>query len=210
MPLDLDPLEQRIVGALVEKETTVPETYPLTLNALVAAVNQKSNRDPELHAEDYEIEGAVRSLREKGWITQHEREGGRTFRFAHAAGEQLGVDAHDLAILAELMNRGPQTPMELKTRCSRMRPFASPEEVERRLEALAARPVPYVRRLERRPREHAPRWMQLLGTSPAAAEPSAPAPAAAAAPAPPAAPSLADRVAALERAVAELRARLDG
>jgi uncharacterized protein YceH (UPF0502 family) len=210
MAIDLDPLQQRIVGALIEKETTVPESYPLTLNALVSAVNQKSNREPEIHAEDYEVEGALRSLMEKGRVVQMEREGGRTLRYSHAAGTPLGVDDADLAILAELMNRGPQTPAELKTRASRMRPLPSAEDVERRLQALAARPIPYVKLLGRRPREHAARWGHLLGPSPASAEVASPtASTPRPTPTPPsAAPSLADRVAALERSVAEVRSRL--
>jgi uncharacterized protein YceH (UPF0502 family) len=170
MPLDLDALEQRILGALVEKERTVPENYPLTVNALVSAVNQKSNREPQMSVEEYQVEGALRALMDKGWVTQLEREGGRTRRYSHEGERQLGIDAHEMALLAELMNRGPQTPMELKTRASRMKPFASEEEVERRLRALAARPVPYVRQLALRPRERAARWMHLLGAAP---EPSA-------------------------------------
>jgi uncharacterized protein YceH (UPF0502 family) len=180
----------------------------------VAGTNQKSNRDPEMHAEDYEIEGALRSLREKGWIVQMEREGGRALRWAHQAERQLGVDGHDLAILAELLLRGPQTPQELKTRCSRMRPFASPEQVEQRLRALSERPVPFVRLLPRRPRERDARWTHLLGASPTTTPPAgAPATEGGAAgpvalPSRPAAPTVLERLEALERAVEELRARL--
>jgi uncharacterized protein YceH (UPF0502 family) len=224
MPLDLDVLQQRIVGALVEKERTVPETYPLTVNALVAAVNQKSNRDPQMTVEEYEVEGALRSLMEKGWITQLEREGGRTRRYAHDAERQLAVDAHEMALLAELMNRGPQSPSELRLRASRMKPFTSDDDVERRLEALAARPVPYVRRLERRSRERYARWTHLLGAAPGPSESSsedAPSRAVAPSSSPPA-PSrpaaahalrdddgLADRLARLEQEVSDLRDRLD-
>jgi uncharacterized protein YceH (UPF0502 family) len=222
MPLDLDVLEQRIVGALVEKERTVPESYPLTVNALVAAVNQKSNRDPQMAVEEYQVEGALRSLMEKGWVTQLEREGGRTRRYAHEGERQLGIDAHDMALLAELMNRGPQSPSELRLRASRMKPFATDEDVEARLEALAARPVPYVRRLERRSRERYARWVHLLGAAPAPTEAADERPARAPAPPPPAAHApasvrrdgpddgdLADRVAALEQEVSDLRSRLD-
>lgn len=165
MSIDLDRLEQRIVGVLIEKETTVPDTYPLSVNALVAGCNQKNNRDPEMSVEDYEVEGALRALMDRGWVHQMDKAGGRTLRYAHRAGEQLGVDRADLALLAELLLRGPQAPGALKTRASRMHPFADPAAVEARLEALAGRPVPYVRRLARQPREHAPRWTHLLGPS---------------------------------------------
>src|SRR5687767_8472322 len=163
MPLDLDPLEQRLVGVLIEKEATVPESYPLTVNALVQGSNQKSNRDPEMRVQDYEVEGAIKSLLVKGWILEHEKGGGRTRRYTHQAEQQLGVGKAELALLTELMLRGSQTPTELKTRCARMHPVGSPEDVERRLRELAARPVPYVRLLERRPRERDARWTHLLG-----------------------------------------------
>lgn len=163
MALSLDPTERRIVGCLVEKETTVPEAYPLTLNSLVLACNQKSNRDPHTDWAEHFVDGALRSLMDKGWVQQLELAGSRTRRFAHLAGDQLGVDGHDLAILAELLLRGPQSAKELETRAARMRPFASLEEVERRLSALAARPVPYVRLLGKRPGERVPRWEQLIG-----------------------------------------------
>lgn len=163
MPLDLDPLEQRLVGVLIEKEYTVPETYPLTVNALVAGANQKSNREPEMRVQDYEVEGALKSLLTKGWILEMEREGGRTRRYTHQADKQLALGKVDLAILAELLVRGPQTPTELATRCARMHAVGSPADAERRLRELAARPVPYVRELERRPREHAQRWTHLIG-----------------------------------------------
>jgi len=218
MPLDLDALEQRILGVLVEKEKTVPETYPLTLNALVAGCNQKSNRDPQMHVEPYEVEGALRSLMDRGFVVHMEKAGGRAVRYEHRMKEQLAVDDAELAILAELLNRDNQSPGELKTRASRMHPFATPGEVEARLGDLAARPVPFVERLERRPREHAARWRHLLrkaGASAAAAPlfPSdeAPAPPAAAAPAPVARtePDLAERLDALAREVDDLRERVD-
>ena len=119
MPLDLDPLEQRLVGVLIEKEATVPESYPLTVNSLVLGANQKSNRDPVTDVQDYQVEGAIKSLLIKGWIVELERGGSRTKRYAHQAERQLGVGKGELAILTELLIRGPQTPTELKTRCER-------------------------------------------------------------------------------------------
>ena len=225
MPLDLDRLEQRIVGVLIEKQMTVPDLYPLTVNALVSGCNQKNNRDPQMAVEDYEVEGALRSLMDKDWVREMDKAGGRTLRYEHVAGDQLGVEPADLAILAELLNRGPQSPGELKTRASRMKPLASPAEVEARLKALAARPVPYVQVLPRRPREHAARWMHLLGprgaepegepeegTPAAAVERAAPRPAGPSpvAPAPDEDPAAwVERVDDLERRLADLEERLD-
>lgn len=227
MPLQLDRTERRIVGSLLEKEMTVPDAYPLTLNSLLLACNQSSNRDPEMHLQEFEVTGAVRALMQKGWVAEMELSGARTRRYGHLAREQLGVDDVDLAILAELLLRGPQSPQELKTRASRMKPIATPEDAERRLQALAARPVPYVRFLGKRPGERVPRWEHLLGkpgeTPPPPAEPEV-APTTSAAPhAAPAttatshaAPavgadtlaSLVARVEALERTVAELKRSL--
>jgi uncharacterized protein YceH (UPF0502 family) len=108
MAIELDTLEQRIIGALIEKQLTVPDTYPLTTKSLVAACNQKSNRDPFMSVEDYDVEGAVRSLMDKGWVTRQEPFGGRAMRYAQEARQQLGVEVEDLALLSELLCRGPQ------------------------------------------------------------------------------------------------------
>jgi len=167
MSIRLDTLEQRIVGVLIEKALTVPDGYPLTLNSLISGCNQKSNRDPQMNVEDYAVEGALRALMDGDWVVRYERDGGHVMRYAHQAKEQLGVEVADLAILAELLCRGPQSPGELKTRASRMSPFASPTDVEDRLRDLAARPTPYVVELPRRPRERMKRWRHLLdGSSP--------------------------------------------
>jgi uncharacterized protein YceH (UPF0502 family) len=225
--LALDPTERRIVGTLVEKELSVPESYPLTVNALVLGCNQKSNRDPESAYPEHEVEGAVAALMHRGWVLEHEKAGGRARRYAHRAREQLSVDDADLALLAELLLRGPQSPQELERRAARLRPVGDASEVERRLEALAARPVPYVRRLARRPGERTPRWEHLLGgaqeAAPAAsaghAVPARPTPppvagpvASSGRPAVPAGPAdlpaLAARIARLERDVASLRAQV--
>jgi uncharacterized protein YceH (UPF0502 family) len=150
-----------------------------------------------MSVEDYEVEGALKSLMQKGWVIEWEKEGGRTRRYAHAADKQLAVGKAEIAILAELLNRGPQTPTELKARASRMHPLPGPDDVERRLGEMASRPVPYVKRLAKQPREHAPRWTHLLGPTPS---PSAPA-------SPP--EGSGDRIAALETRVASLEERLD-
>ncbi len=217
MSIELDTLEQRIIGVLIEKELTVPDTYPLSVNALVAGCNQKSNRDPMMEVEDFDVEGALRSLMDKGWVTRREELSARVMKYAHEARSQLGVDVPDLAILCELLCRGPQAPGALKTRCARMHAFASPAEVEARLAQLAARPVPYVGELARQPRERQARWAHRLGKEAPAAAPSPTStststPAAAAAPAPTSTPpptsedlNLEARVEALEQEVLELR-----
>jgi len=220
MSIQLDTLEQRIVGVLIEKELTVPDSYPLSVNALVAGCNQKSNRDPVMDVEDFDVEGALRSLMDKGWVTRREILGSRVLRYAHEVRDQLGVDPAELAILCELLCRGPQAPGYLKTRCERMHAFASPAEVEGRLAGLAARPVPYVQELPRQPRERQARWGHLLGpaaaTSVHAAPPETRAPTLhAAAPAPASLEPTAEdlnlegRIDALEAELAELRERLD-
>lgn len=162
MALDLDRLEQRILGVLIEKEATVPDTYPLTVNALVAGCNQKNNREPQMDVQDYEVEGALRALMDRGWVTRRERDGGRADRFAHEARTQLGVEKVELALLCDLLCRGPQSAAFLSRSTSRMARVGSPEEVETRLEALATRPVPYVQLLPLRARERAQRWCHLL------------------------------------------------
>ncbi len=169
MSIRLDPTERRIIGSLVEKQLTVPEAYPLTLNSLVLACNQKSNRDPEMELRDYHVQGALRALMDRGWVRELERAGSRTVRYEHAAGEQLGVDDREIAILAELLLRGASSAKEIETRASRMRPLGTVEEVESRLRGLATRPVPYVHLLGRRPGERVPRWEHLLGSEPVAA-----------------------------------------
>jgi len=218
MAIDLDKLEQRIVGVLIEKQLTVPDSYPLTLNALVSGCNQKSNRDPFMAVEDYDVEGALRSLMDKGWVTRHEPITGRTMRYAQEARSQLGVEVEDLALLSELLCRGPQAAGALKTRASRMRHFDSPGAVEDRLRGLADRPVPYVELLPLQPRERQARWQHLLGKAAAPAdlieeaarEDGASAmPGTTAAPRVVADPPLAERVAALEAELAALRERLE-
>lgn len=220
MSIALDRTERRVVGSLVEKDLSVPETYPLTLNALVLACNQKSNRDPEMELAEHEVYGALRALMDRGWVVEMELAGARTKRYAHRAREQLAVDDADLAILAELLLRGPQSPPELRTRASRMRPLSDADEVEARLRRLAERPVPYVRFVGRRTGERVPRCEHTLapaGEAPsgdAASAPSAgPAPAPRATPLAPAAatpsahaPSVADLLARIERLEAEVEA----
>lgn len=222
-PLDrnsLDRTEQRIVGVLVEKELSVPDTYPLTENALLAGCNQKNNRDPVMELERFQIDGALMSLRLKDWVAETEREGGRTSRYRHRMEERLGVDRPAKAVLCELLVRGPQTPQELKTRIGRLGVEATVEQVMAILEQLRDRAGKgLVELLPRAPRERDARWAHRLGPrEPRAAEAPTASASAAAAPTPvravasaagdaaPADATVTQRLAALERRVAELEA----
>ncbi len=224
----LDPTELRILGVLVEKELAVPDSYPMTENALLAGCNQKSNRDPAMSLEPFEVTGALTSLRLKEWVVQVE--GGRAHRFRHRLDDRLGLDGKQKAVLTELIVRGPQAPGALKPRVARMGFAGSVEEIEEVLASLRDRPGDaLVEQLPRRPRERDQRWGQLLGAEGGGAADAVTEVAAAAEPnvaeiprrvepvvvAEPAAPDLEVRVARLESEVgslreelAELRARL--
>ena len=206
MKPDLTPLEARILGCLVEKELATPEYYPLTLNALVAACNQKNNRDPEMHLAADEVEKGLAGLQyDKKLVGTYSGVGSRAVKYTHRLLETLGVDTPELAILCELLLRGPQTPGELRGRASRMHPFASPAEVRAVLLALAARPEPYVVELPRAPGCKENRFAHAFGPLPAAAPAAAPA---AGAPAPVRPPPDSGRIHELERRIAELEAQI--
>jgi len=168
MQLNLTVVEARILGALAEKERTTPEYYPLTLNALTAACNQKSNRDPVLHLAPEEVERSLAALQyDKQLVGSFAGAGARTIKYSHRLTETLGVDAPELAILCELLLRGPQTAGELRGRASRMHPFASPAEVKAVLDGLAARQSdPYVTVLPRAAGSKEPRYAHMFGDGP--------------------------------------------
>ncbi|HRT05098.1 MAG TPA: YceH family protein [Kiritimatiellia bacterium] len=206
MKPDLTPLEARILGCLVEKELATPEYYPLTLNALVAACNQKNNRDPEMHLAADEVEKGLAGLQyDKKLVGTYSGVGSRAVKYVHRLLETLGVDTPELAILCELLLRGPQTPGELRGRASRMHPFASPAEVRAVLLALAARPEPYVVELPRAPGCKENRFAHAFGPLPDVAPAAAPA---AVAPAPVRPPPDSGRIHELERRIAELEAQI--
>jgi uncharacterized protein YceH (UPF0502 family) len=208
----VDPLSDeaiRVVGCLVEKEATVPATYPLSLNALRQACNQTSSRDPVVQYDEITIQRCLDTLKADGWVRfVHPSHGERTTKFRHVADEKLGVDAAALALLSVLALRGPQTSGELRTRTERHHPFESTGSVEELLNHLAEREEPLVVELPRVPGQHQTRWVHLLGgpvdveALTAAASASAPRVAAAAG-------GLGDRVAELEAEVARLRSRLE-
>ncbi|MES1264397.1 MAG: YceH family protein, partial [Variovorax sp.] len=132
-------LETRVLGTLVEKQHTVPDTYPLSLNALVSGCNQKTSRLPVLVLSDGEAQSALDSL--KGYSLVSESSGGRAFRYAHNADRVLKVPSQSIALLTVLMLRGPQTPGELRIACDRMHNFADISSVEAFLDELAERPA---------------------------------------------------------------------
>lgn len=220
MKLNLTAMEARVLGALVEKELATPAYYPLTLNALVAACNQKNNREPVLQLSAEEISQALTTLQyDKQLAGTYAGAGARAVKYTHRLQETLGVDTPELALLCELLLRGPQTPGELRGRAARMHPFASPAEVKTVLDALAVRqPDPYVVELPRAPGCKEKRYAHTLGAVPAAAAapPALEAPETApAAPRAPARPpeggerirALEERIAALEAQIAALRGR---
>jgi uncharacterized protein len=199
----LNDVEIRVLGCLAEKELATPEYYPLTLNALVNACNQKSNRDPVVQFDEMTVAAALESLRPVGLVTQS-AEGGRAAKYCHNLDGKLKLDPAELAILVELLLRGPQTAGELRQRASRMTPLATLEEVEEVIDELLGREEPVLVKLPRQPGRKEPRIAQLLAGEPIDAEPALPQPPAAVI------RVQADnmRLAELERQIAELRAEL--
>ena len=175
MELVLTPVEARVLGALLEKERTVPATYPLTLNALVAACNQASSRDPVMALSDSEVEAAFDRLRSEKLVRKVlPTTGSRVTKYRQVAQDVLTVDDPQRAVLTVLLLRGPQTPQELKTRTERIHPFADAAEVEATLEDMATWGEPLVRLLPRRPGQRDARWAHLLSGEPADVEDSPP------------------------------------
>jgi uncharacterized protein len=163
-PLSL--LETRVLGTLVEKQRTVPDTYPLSVNALLAGCNQKTSRNPVIDATEGEILQAIDVL--KGLWLVNEISGSRVSRFEHRLEKILGVPTQASALLTVLMLRGPQTAGELRLNCERLHHFADISSVEAFLEELAARPdAPLVVELPRLPGSRENRWAHLLSGQPA-------------------------------------------
>jgi len=206
MQLTLTPIEARVLGALIEKEITTPEYYPLSLNALTNACNQKSNRDPVLHVEDSEVRKALNHLEYQSLVRSVSSTDSRVTKFEHRLQDAFNFYRPEVAIICELLLRGPQTPGELRTRASRMHAFEDLESVHSALSRLEKREPPLVTILPRQPGTKEARYAHLLGDAPPVA-PSAP-PHATAARDHDAAASSNDRVEGLVAEVAELRSQI--
>ncbi|MEP6998116.1 MAG: YceH family protein [Betaproteobacteria bacterium] len=193
-------LEARILGVLVEKQHTVPDIYPLSLNALTAGCNQKTSRDPVLHANESDVQAGIDRLRSASLVV--ESSGGRVMRYAHNVERVLGLPSQAVALIAAMMLRGPQTVGELRISCDRLHRFADGSAVEGFLHELAERGAgALVVMLPRLPGARESRWMHLL-SGPPAADARADADAT---PGPPPDAALQAEVAALKESVAELR-----
>jgi uncharacterized protein len=175
--LELTAPEARVLGALIEKQLTTPDAYPLTLNALTTACNQTSARDPVVRYQPREVESTVLALKAKRLVrVVHPGAGERATRYRQVLDEVLPLDGGERALLCVLLLRGPQTASELKVRTERLLPFAAVGEVEAALDALADRETPLVARVDRLPGQKERRWVQLLevGASERAAAASRP------------------------------------
>jgi uncharacterized protein YceH (UPF0502 family) len=158
----LTDVEVRVVGALIEKELTTPDYYPLSLNALVAACNQTSNRNPVTHFDETAVANATDTLRAKNLVHRVERGDSRVAKYRHVLYEALDLRRPAIAAMTVLMLRGPQTVGEIRTRSGRLYDFSSLEEVEATLNSLAARPIPLVVCLPRQTGQKEVRYAHLL------------------------------------------------
>lgn len=207
-PRILNPVELRVLGSIIEKEITTPEYAPLTLNATVAACNQKNNRDPVMALDAAQVQEALDSLRRARLVVQEISQEARVPKYRQNWTALAGLESDERAIMAELILRGPQTLGELRGRCARMHEFADLNQVELTLAALAERPIPLVALLPRQPGTKERRYAHLLG-GPVAQASSLPEPAPASAPPPPSEiDELRNEVAQLREEVADLRRQL--
>src|ERR1700732_1751980 len=166
MPLELSPIETRVLGALLEKERTTPEYYPLSMNALVVACNQTTNRDPIVSYDDRTVEQGLDQLREKKLAMLIHTAGARVPKYRHTLLDSYNLDAREVALLCVLMLRGPQTPGELRSRTERMCGPMTLPETEKCLEELAGGGDPFVRAMPARPGQKEKRYVQLLSGEP--------------------------------------------
>jgi uncharacterized protein YceH (UPF0502 family) len=209
--IEPDGAELRVLGALIEKQRTTPDTYPLSLNALRLACNQSTGREPVVDYDEDTIRDAIARLVRRGWARLASGPGSRATKYRHLLDEALSLDGAQLSVLAVLMLRGPQTPGELRQRSDRLHQFATLDELEALLEALAARRL--IVRFDRRPGQKEARWHlaeQFGGSAGGEAQPAVFAPEPGDAPrtldaAPAVAGELEARVAALERDLGALR-----
>ncbi len=197
--MDADAAEIRVLGCLIEKQRTTPDVYPLSLNSLRLACNQATNREPVVDYDEATVRAALEKLTRRGWVRLASGPGSRTAKYRHLLDDALGRVPSQIALLAVLMLRGPQTPGELKARVERLYPYGTLDDIERALDAL--RDAELVARLPRRPGQSQDRFAQLLGDGEAhessaelhGSEPQAP---------------LEERVTRLEQQVADLQRAL--
>lgn len=199
VPRPLDAVEIRLLGSLLEKQKITPESYPLTINQLLAACNQKSSRDPAMNLSEGDLRAALDRLREHALVWRSA--GARVERWEHSLDRRWELDDASKAVMAVLLLRGAQTPGELRSRCERMTALATTADVEGVLRRLASGEAPLVAELPRQPGQKETRWTHVVGERLVAPRrpPSVPADAAG---------SLQSRVADLERRVEELEQRV--
>lgn len=169
IPRKLDPAEIRVLGSLLEKEQTTPEVCPMTVNAILAACNQKTNRDPVMEMTEQQVVDALERLRQEVLVWR--TEGARSEKWQQSVVRRWGLDRAGKALMTLLLLRGPQTPGELRTRSDRMHPFSSLQEVEDALQRMANIDEPLVMEMPRRVGQKEIRWTHLVGD---VAEPMAP------------------------------------
>jgi uncharacterized protein YceH (UPF0502 family) len=211
MPVELTPHEARVIGCLIEKQVTTPDQYPLSLNALVNACNQKSNRHPVLDLDEREVQSVVDALMKRQLVMEKSGFGSRVPKYQHLfCNTQFGslrFSPQGTAIVCELLLRGPQTPGELRTHAARLAALKDVSEVEAELEDLMTRPDgPFVAKLPREPGRRESRYAHLFGDQPPPVDTESTAEDGSAGPV---AATLSERVAALEAALAELRREFD-
>ncbi|MEJ7801479.1 MAG: YceH family protein, partial [Ilumatobacter sp.] len=172
-PMGLNAAESRVLGCLIEKESTTPDAYPLTVNSLRNACNQSTSRAPVMELTEYDVQTALDSLRERGLTRTVHSTSNRAAKFRHVLPDVLQLDAGESALISVLLLRGEQTIGELKARADRQHSFGSIDVVAGALGGLAGRDVPLVRRLDRQPGQKDARWTELLSTADASASTSA-------------------------------------
>ena len=204
--MNLTEIEARVLGSLIEKDITTPDYYPLSLNALVNACNQKNNRDPVMNLDEETVRQALGTLQEKRVAGPASGADSRVTKFEHRLQEVFNFDRREIAVVCVLLLRGPQTPGELRSRTDRMYHFEALDDVVSTLDRLAQREPPLVRVLPRQPGTKESRYTHLFSGEPAAlvATDVARAPS----PANPGSSPAADRLAKLEEEVARLRQEL--
>lgn len=174
MAIRLNEIETRILGCLIEKQVSTPEYYPMSLNSLTNACNQKTNRSPVVAYDEPTVQAGLDSLRRQGLAALVQRSDSRTQKYGHSFTDRFDLDAKEIAVLCELMLRGPQTSGELRTRCERLCAFQDLKEVDETLQGLMDLPEPLVARLPRQPGQKEQRFCHLFSglteTGPSAAD----------------------------------------